>query len=617
MFSAQDTRRIADSLKPSLRPLIAADLLYKLLAFVVLTPLFAALFHLLLALAGQSVVTDVDIALFFAGPFGLGCAIILGAVRLGIVALEQASLLSILAARAQGQKMSVVGSLRFAAGHGANILLLTGRIIGWILVVAAPFLLVAGGVYLWLLGEFDINFYLSQRPTEFKVAVGIGVVLMLVLTGILLRLFSGWFLALPLILFDGVPPANGLKASQKLVSGQRRQILTWLVTWLILVLLLNGLLMVLVGVAGRLLIPATVSSLLVLATRVGLMLFVLGLSSLILNLFATIAFAGLLFYGYQQFNPSATVEVDTSQLNDRQSSTALITPLRLTTAGIAGFLLAAFAGYWSLNKTLHVEDHPQVMAHRGASKAAPENSMAAFREAIEEGADWIELDVQETADGKVVVIHDSDFMKLSKNPLKIWDAQLSDLADIDIGSSHDPKFADERVPTLAEVLELCKDRIGVIIELKYYGHDQQLEQRVVDIVEAAGMADQVMVMSLKPKGVAKTKALRPDWKCGLLLSVYAGDLKKIQADFLAVNAKFATRNFVSRAHKAGKEVYVWTVDDAAMMSQMMNRGVDGILTNLPDRAKRVIAEREEMSNAERLLVEISLLFNRPQKELTQ
>ncbi len=194
--------------------------------------------------------------------------------------------------------------------------------------------------------------------------------------------------------------------------------------------------------------------------------------------------------------------------------------------------------------------------------------MAAFRQAIVDGADWIEIDVQETADGEVVVAHDSDFMKLSGNPLKIWDATLADLTDIDIGSWVDPKFSDERVPTLTDVLRLCKDKIGVNIELKYYGHDQQLEQRVVDIVEAEQMADQVMVMSLKPEGVAKMKALRPNWRCGLLLSVYVGKLKNIEADFLAVNSKFATRNFVRRAHKLEKEVFVWTVNDAATMSQV-------------------------------------------------
>ena len=610
-------RQIAGSLSAAWRPLVATDLLYKLLAFVILTPLLAGLFHFLLAIAGQSVLTDVDIALFFAGPFGWLCAIILGAVWLSIVALEQASLLAILAARHRGQQLGMIDSLRFAAGHAADVLKVTAKMIGWTLLSLVPFLLIAGAVYFGLLGEYDINFYLKERPTEFQVAVGIGVVLVLILAGILFRLYSGWFLALPLILFEQTPPAQGLQASQQLVSGQRRPILIWLVTWVICVLILNLVLVALVGLAGRFLIPTTVGSLLMLATRVGLMLFILSASSLILNLFATIAFAGLLFQGYLRMHSAASAAIEASPLEVEQRGKPLLTPSRLAAVGGAGFLLAALIGYVSLERSLNLETETQVMAHRGASKAAPENTMAAFQAAIDEGADWIELDVQESADGKVVVIHDSDFMKLSRNPLKVWDAKLDDLAGIDIGSWLDPKFNEERVPLLSDVLQLCKDKVGVIIELKYYGHDEQLEQRMVDVVEAAGMADQVMIMSLKPEGVAKTKALRPDWKCGVLLSVYAGNLNEIKADFLAVNANFASRSFVKRAHAAGKEVFVWTVDDPAMMSQMMNRGVDGLLTNVPAVAKQVIHERESLSPAERLLVEVALLFQQPQAELEQ
>jgi len=603
-------RSVAGSLTASWRTPVAADLLYKLLAFVLLTPLFVALFRCLLMLAGQSVLSDVDIAVFFAGPFGWFCAIVLGAVWLAIAALEQASLLAILAGRAKGQKMGVIESLRFAAGHAPGVLRVTGKLLGWSLLAVAPFLLVAGGVYYWLLTEYDVNYYLNERPTEFRVAVALGVTLALVLTGILLRLYSGWFLAIPLILFDQVPPGSGLQASQRLVSGHRLRILTWLVMWLVIVLTVNVLLTAVVGATGCLLIPSSVGSLMVMATRVGLMLFVLVATSLFLNLLATISFSGILFHGYQQINSNSATAINSIIIDGGEGADLVFTRFRLAAAGIIGILAASLIGYWSLD-ALHLQDEVQIMAHRGASQAAPENTMAAFRLAIADGADWIELDVQETADGEVVVLHDSDFMKLSANPLKIWDAKLDELAGIDIGTWFDPKFAGERVPTLAEVLRLCKDKVGVNIELKYYGHDQQLEQRVVEIVESEGMAEQIMVMSLKPEGVAKIKALRSEWKCGLLLSVYVGNLQKITADFLAVNGKFATRNFVNRAHKANKQVYVWTVNDTATMSQLMNRKVDGILTDRPELALQVLRQRSEMSTSERLLAELAILFNQP------
>ena len=235
---------------------------------------------------------------------------------------------------------------------------------------------------------------------------------------------------------------------------------------------------------------------------------------------------------------------------------------------VVGVVVAVAVGVFAV-QSVRLEDDVEIMAHRGSSKAAPENTMAAVKKAIEDGADWVEIDVQETADGEVVVFHDSDFMKLAGVNLKIWDATMADLKDIDIGSWFAPEFKDERVPTLGEVLDECKGKIRVNIELKYYGHDEQLEQRVADIVEAHDMASDVVVMSLKIDAVKKMKSLRPDWKVGLLMSVSAGDLKKIEADFLAVNAGFANRSFIRAAHDNGKEVYVWTVNDAPTMSTMI------------------------------------------------
>lgn len=281
-------------------------------------------------------------------------------------------------------------------------------------------------------------------------------------------------------------------------------------------------------------------------------------------------------------------------------------------AGIIGVVLAAASGVAAIH-SVRLDDDVEIMAHRGSSREAPENTMAAFRKAIEAGADWIELDVQETADGEVVVFHDSDFMKLSGRKLKIWDATMDDLKEIDIGSWYSPDFKEERVPTLAEVLDECKGKIKVNIELKYYGHDQQLEQRIVEIVESRGMASDVVAMSLKKNGVTKLKALRPDWKVGLLMSVSAGNLKKVEADFLAVNARFASRNLIRTGHRAGKEVYVWTVNDAFTMSTMISRGVDGILTDKPALARQVLEQRAQMSGPERLLLELAgILGTAPQ-----
>ena len=137
-----------------------------------------------------------------------------------------------------------------------------------------------------------------------------------------------------------------------------------------------------------------------------------------------------------------------------------------------------------------------VIAHRGSSATAPENSLAAFRLAADQKTDYVELDVQESADGEVLVVHDSDLMKAAGDPMKIWQTDAARIRSVDIGSRVGPQFAAERVPTLAEALAVCKGRCKVVVELKQYGHDVRLEEKVVEIVEAAGMADDCVFMSL-------------------------------------------------------------------------------------------------------------------------
>jgi len=358
----------------------------------------------------------------------------------------------------------------------------------------------------------------------------------------------------------------------------------------------------------QILMPESTASLYWLVVAIGVSIVLLALVNLASNLLGTTTFAAMLMTLYLRMGQRE--EVDLAAQFEREAAEytgPTITRPRVAVIAIIGVLVAVLIGTATL-ESVRLEDNVQIMAHRGASSKAPENTLASFQQAIEDGADWIELDVQETADGQVVVMHDSDFMKLSKNPLKIWDATSDDLQDIDIGTWYAPEFADQRVPTLAEVLALCKDKIGVNIELKYYGHDQMLEQRVADIVDQQGMNDQVMAMSLKRSGVEKMKAIRPQWKVGLLMSVAAGNMNKLEADFLAVNATFADVLLIDQAHDNGKQVFVWTVNDAATMSTMISRGVDGILTDKPELARSVLKQRAAMSVPQRLLLEFSGLL---------
>ena len=186
---------------------------------------------------------------------------------------------------------------------------------------------------------------------------------------------------------------------------------------------------------------------------------------------------------------------------------------------------------------------------------------------------------------------------------------------MDIGSHAGPQFSRERLPTLAEVLHACKGKASVIVELKSYGHDQCLEERVVEIVEAAGMEKNCLFMSLNHGMVRKLKQLRPSWRCGVLVAKALGDLTSLNSDFLAVEARLATARFVRRAHRAGQDVYVWTVNDPAWMLAAMSHGADGLITDKPDLALHVVARRAQMSDTQRLLVALMIRLGAQTKAL--
>ncbi len=274
-------------------------------------------------------------------------------------------------------------------------------------------------------------------------------------------------------------------------------------------------------------------------------------------------------------------------------------------AGVAAVGVLAAVGVVLLMFLVTRTQRPvSVIAHRGASAEAPENTLAAFRLAIDQEADFIELDVQESADGEVVVVHDSDLMKLGGPPEKIWELTAAELKAVDIGGRVDPKYAGEGVPTLAEVLAVAKGRVGVVVELKSYGHNDRLEEKVAALVEAAGMEKACLFMSLDHAMVAKMKRLRPDWRVGLLAAKALGNILTVPSDFLAVEAGMANARFVRKAHRAGRDVYVWTVNDPAPILMAMSVGVDGLISDRPALARLAVTRRAELSDAQRFLVAI-------------
>ena len=601
-------RAVIQALFGRWKMLFLTDMLVKAVAFVLLAPLAAGLLQLSLWAAGSGTLADADILVFVLRPLGWLVLVGAGAVSLGIVAVEQATLLVVLMAP-EPSSLSLGTAFGLAAARSRQILGLTVWLVGLASVVIAPFAGVAAVIALWLLGDYDINYYLAEQPPAFQAALACGAVLAAGLTLVLAWLASGWILSLPLVLFEGLAPREALAESRRRTAGSRRVVVMLLLAWGLASVVISFLTTSAVVLGARQLVPLATGTLPRLVFAIGGTLAVWFAASLVVNLVTTVSFSAVLSEAYRRL--SAVGHVEAAPLPAGRLSAAA-GRLRLNRRRVAALLCVGCAFVATLGglaaRQVRFDDDVVVIGHRGAGKFAPENTLASVERAIADGADWVEVDVQETTDGEVVVVHDSDFMKLAGVPLKVWEATIAEVEAVDVGSRFDPAFAGERVPTLAAVLEACRGRAGVTIELKDYGHGQMLEERVAGIVEACGMERDVVVMSLKPAVVKRMKSLRPDWTVGLLMSVSVGDASTLEADFLAVNARYVSRGFVRRAHRAGKQVFVWTTNDAVSISRMIGRGVDGVITDDPDLARRVIVQRAALSPVERVVLELAELL---------
>ena len=273
-------------------------------------------------------------------------------------------------------------------------------------------------------------------------------------------------------------------------------------------------------------------------------------------------------------------------------STALVTAGCFTVAALGlnlSYVYSVFTG--KANFQLALFQNPTVMAHRGLSADAPENTLYAFSDAISVGADFIELDVQQTKDGVLVVMHDSNLKRTTGVNKDIWDVNYADIQDLDAGSWFDPAYANARIPTLEETLQFVDKRAKLNIEIKPTKHGSDtLEQDVANLITEYHYTDACYVTSFSYGSLKKVKEVNPDIRTGYLMSVAYGQFYSLQyADAFSLNKVFVTSQVVNAAHQQGKQIFAWTVNSVSEVRSLCNLHVDSIITDDPVMVQNVVS----------------------------
>jgi glycerophosphoryl diester phosphodiesterase len=230
-----------------------------------------------------------------------------------------------------------------------------------------------------------------------------------------------------------------------------------------------------------------------------------------------------------------------------------------------------------------------ISSHRGNSSVAPENTIPALENAIIANSDYAEIDVQQTKDGSIILLHDKSLSRTAGVNRLLYEMNKEDLTNLDVGSWFGMEFLNTRIPTLEEVLVYCKGKIKLNIEIKSYQRDTNFEEQLVALIEQYEYEHQCIISSSNYASLKRVKELNNEIKTGLILSAVFGNFyQKEYIDFFSIRSSYITKNLVENAHHSGKEIHAWTVNTTKELERMKSIGVDCIITDKPTLARRVL-----------------------------
>ena len=588
-----------------------------LLFLLFVSPFTAWVFGMELFQPANQVIGNADILVWLLRPVGMLWLSGFIALNALATALRFSGIFILVRRDLEHAPLAVLWLLRQSIRMLPRLFVVSFVAVGMALLTFLPLLAGFLAIYYGMLGEFDINYYLTEHPpvwTRARLLAGAWTLLWATaacyVLGRLLLLF-------PAYLTHDYSLKKSVRAAWGMARTRGHQLLRRL-------LVVFGL-----GAGARIVLDG----LWLLLARITLLRmqasphFGPRPQALVTGGYVLTSFLTALIIGFLTFSVAATVLTKFYFEDTPLHATALQRPLphpapaawghRLVAWGrprrlvpLVGTLLlisGAVSIHW-LRKTPPVGD-VIISAHRTGPPPAPENTLAALEAAIATGADYTEIDVQLTRDGVVIVVHDEDWMRVAGSPLRVADATYAEVQHLlqthpsgekSTEESADPSL--RRVATLAEFIEHAQGRIHLMIELKYYGFHPRLAEETLRVLQDAASTDPVLLMSLDLAAVRQLRALAPEHPVGYVSGVSLGNLSQLDVDFLAVTRRAATPRLLKAARRQGMPVHVWTINRKEDMIDLMLKGVDGLITDDPALALATLKELQDLTAIERLLL---------------
>jgi glycerophosphoryl diester phosphodiesterase len=406
--------------RQNLSNLLIFDIYFKIVATAIFGPISAWIFNRLVAASGAWVIGNEQIISFVLSPVGMAAVIISGALALAILFAEQAGIILIASRFNAGQAIKAYQAFLQMLKYLRVLIELGLRQIIIGLLYLAPLAAVAGITFYLLSSQHDLNYLLVEKPPVVWIAAAIAATLGICGLFVIALLYVRWIFSVPFCVLEGEKPARALRKSRSLVSGNFWRVTVMILGWALLITAAGVLIAFLLDLLSEFILNRVGENPAIVITVVCILLGFYGLTA------AALTFIGFttnclvitrLYYdiGEQKGMSQAMPPTDDSAREFSQPSQRKI----VWAAVILALILTTISSAFIIDR-IDLDHQIAVTAHRGSSKDAPENTLSAIRRAIADGADFAEIDVQEAADGEIVLLHDTDLMRVAGLNQKIW-----------------------------------------------------------------------------------------------------------------------------------------------------------------------------------------------------
>lgn len=572
------------------RTLAGFEILYKILSLAVFTPLCWGIFNLVMDFTGYKYLTIENIIPFLLNPFTIIALLMLLICMAVYTMADIGAVIFILDQSFQGIKTTIPQTVKYALGNALKVFKLKNILIVFVVLFLIPFMNM--GVASSYVSSISIPEFILDFITGNKSLLILFCVLIIGLAALLLK----WVYAFHYFTLEGCSFKEARAKSARLSYKNKIKDLFFLLGvqlffYIVYFILLFAGVMAAVFLGGML--PKMKLVGIVSASVVWVFIAVSFLLVSALVTPASYACISILFYRHKEALKEEIIHIKVPQVQENIKGRRIVH----TAEWLLFIISVAFCSlymYGLYNNQVNIQAEyvrtMAVTAHRGASRNYPENTMAAFKGAKKLGAGWIELDVQQSRDGQIFVMHDTNFKRTTGVDKNTWEMDYKEISKLDAGSFFNSSFAGEKVPLLSEVITFAKkNRIKLNIELKPSGYEHEFEQKVADIIEAENFYNNCVITSQVYEVLENVKAYNKNIQTVYVMSLAYGDINQLKAaDHFSIEASSITEKMVSDVHNAGKEIYAWTVNTEESINNMISLSVDNIITDDITLAKECI-----------------------------